>query len=997
MGYKGLRLAPCAAIALVFLVFSCSMDLEPAKSGATSVSFTIGTRDIQNSSRAVAPGPGYLYIRTVGGPGDAGGTFLGPFPLESGSTFTTTDIPAGAYKSLGVLYATELLDEREMVFNGNPMTFTQLMHLPDDQFETLVGQLKESKDTSDFERLIDGFASVDFLDTVVIRENRKNELSFTLVPVCGDSHLSLANTPAYPDYTGYSEPGHSDRLVRKYIKLEGITPPAGLAIKNLVCGISAGDGLYIRNLTFFDGNGIQTGAMNPLNAELTSDRTVSAVWPGSETCYLYIEYRGSKLALSMSLNIMQGIPIKLYLSQFSTGVGDGSTVENAMSLDTFQEYLNEEVPNRYLEVYVDGNLLLFNRTLSIRNVGLLTILSQGTIANSLNVDEGSRVVIEQGCSVKIFNFTIQGNSDPAGSPLISVAGGGSLALGTGSVIRNRTNTAGVGGVYVGGGGSLTMSEGALISNCSGGVHLEGSDAYTSFLMEGGTIANCSTSTSGGGVYVYNNAYMLMSNGTISDCHTPNDGGGINIVGEDTTGIFRMTGGTIIGCSALYGGGVSSYNNAHIIIDGGKIEECTASGNGGALNGCGEGYRVAIDILSGSIKNCSAPMAGAISTYQNVSITMTGGLIDGCTATESNGGGLTMGSDGSKIPDAYTSFTMSGGTISNCSAASSGGGGITMYEMNNTANTLTINGGTISNCSAGFGGGIWMNGGNSIFTMNDGTISNCKALEGSGGGLQLQVQSTLLTGGTIEDCTALFNNNYAYSGGGVHISATGSDSKATLSGVLILNCSSVSGGGVGVYGNITVEMTGGLISSCHAINPIEDSWRKGGGIFCNGDVKLILSGGEINNCTALNGGGIFLTGENHSFTMSGGTISDCSADYCGGGLFLTGGGNSSTMNGGSIRNCFTSNYGGGFCLSGATLSMSGGEISGCEAHIGGGIRLNDASTLKLSNTAIIDSCTGNYGWAISHDSSQDILHCEDGTYVDAYIEGYDANAVHDDNA
>jgi hypothetical protein len=65
--------------------------------------------------------------------------------------------------------------------------------------------------------------------------------------------------------------------------------------------------------------------------------------------------------------------------------------------------------------------------------------------------------------------------------------------------------------------------------------------------------------------------------------------------------------------------------------------------------------------------------------------------------------------------------------------------------------------------------------------------------------------------------------------------------------------------------------------------------------------------------------------------------------------------------------------------------------------GGGTLLENHSTLNLSDIAIITSCSAFSGWAISHDSSQDTLSCEDGTYIDDYIEEMDDNAVHDDNA
>lgn len=127
MAKWSVRLVSGIAAILALLALSCSMDLDPATSGTTTVSFTAGTPKAPASSRAVAPGLGYLYIRTIGGPAGSKGPGYGPFPLESGATFTTKDIPAGTYAAIGVLYATKELDGLTAVWNGSTRTFAELM------------------------------------------------------------------------------------------------------------------------------------------------------------------------------------------------------------------------------------------------------------------------------------------------------------------------------------------------------------------------------------------------------------------------------------------------------------------------------------------------------------------------------------------------------------------------------------------------------------------------------------------------------------------------------------------------------------------------------------------------------------------------------------------------------------------------------------------------------------------------------------------------------
>ena len=166
----------------------------------------------------------------------------------------------------------------------------------------------------------------------------------------------------------------------------------------------------------------------------------------------------------------------------------------------------------------------------------------------------------------------------------------------------------------------------------------------------------------------------------------------------------------------------------------------------------------------------------------------------------------------------------------------------------------------------------------------------------------------------------------------------------------------------------------------------------------------FNNGMIENCTTSNvGGGIYLTANESSSTLrlAGTTIRNCEA-YSGGGVFLTNGlldediTTTVQMTGGLIEACSAA-FGGGFYLNHSMVFMSGGAISGCDASNGGGIVLYNNSTLNLSSTATITNCTALSGWGISFDSSQGSINCDVGTNVEDYIQGFDANAVHDDNA
>jgi hypothetical protein len=136
----------------------------------------------------------------------------------------------------------------------------------------------------------------------------------------------------------------------------------------------------------------------------------------------------------------------------------------------------------------------------------------------------------------------------------------------------------------------------------------------------------------------------------------------------------------------------------------------------------------------------------------------------------------------------------------------------------------------------------------------------------------------------------------------------------------------------------------------------------------------MNGGEIsdNSTTVYSsidsyGGGVYIS--SGSFTMSGGTISDNSANFSansyGGGVYVSGG--SFTMSNGTISDnsaiSFTANsYGGGVCVSGGSFTMSGGTISGNSATSsssfsscgGGGVYVGTNGVFNKTDGTITDT-------------------------------------------
>lgn len=165
-------------------------------------------------------------------------------------------------------------------------------------------------------------------------------------------------------------------------------------------------------------------------------------------------------------------------------------------------------------------------------------------------------------------------------------------------------------------------------NGAGVTIVDGQDAHGGFqiggaaVIDGFTIRNCRTGTSGAAVYCY-------KTGTIQNCtitgNSANTGGGV---------AFFLGGGTVQNCtitgnSALFsGGGVScSY--------GGTVRNCTITGNsandGGGVR-CSEG---------GTVQNCSVSSNSVTTSGGGVGCSY-GGTVRNCTITGNSadeGGGV----------------------------------------------------------------------------------------------------------------------------------------------------------------------------------------------------------------------------------------------------------------------------------------------------------------------------------------------------------------------
>ena len=313
---------------------------------------------------------------------------------------------------------------------------------------------------------------------------------------------------------------------------------------------------------------------------------------------------------------------------------------------------------------------------------------------------------------------------------------------------------------------------------------------------------------------------------------------------DDSGSETVSGGVITGGSSDYahndGGGVLVNAGGTLTMTGGSIVGCSAIGLGG-------GVRLAYDSAIG----------------KNSTFTMTGGSIIGCAAK--NGGGVSI-SPG-------CTFTMgSGSEIRNCNAQSGGGGvGISALWNSNIIGRFIMNGGTIRTCTGLYSGGVDNSG---SFIMSGGTIKasiSTTTQYASSGGVRNDNQFTM-TGGTIGDPTNPNDASSVYNTSSQRVILTICDNAKIYTNVTNVGILNADGGEIaGTMTNDTNEYGSGTITgSAGAAGSTEFH----GKVTNTGTIRKGTFTNEVINESSgtINGGTFTGTVENKGGTISGGDFS-----------------------------------------------------------------------------------------------------------------------------
>lgn len=311
---------------------------------------------------------------------------------------------------------------------------------------------------------------------------------------------------------------------------------------------------------------------------------------------------------------------------------------------------------------------------------------------------------------------------------------------------------------------------------------------------------------------------------------------------DDSGSETVFGGVITGGGGDFahsdGGGVLVNAGGKLTMTGGSIVGCSAVGLGG-------GVRLAYDSAIG----------------KNSTFTMTGGSIIGCAAK--NGGGVSV-SPG-------CTFTMgSGSEIRNCNAQS-GGGGVSISALwnSNIIGRFIMNGGTIRTCTGLYSGGVDNSG---SFIMSGGTIkASISTQDASSGGVRNDNQFTM-TGGTIGDPDNENDASHVYNTSSQETTLTISGNAKIYTNVTNVGILNADGGGIaGTMTNDTNRYGTGTITGSEGA---AGSTEFHGKVTNNGTIRKGTFKKEVINESSgtINGGTFTGTVENKDGTISGGDFS-----------------------------------------------------------------------------------------------------------------------------
>lgn len=411
----------------------------------------------------------------------------------------------------------------------------------------------------------------------------------------------------------------------------------------------------------------------------------------------------------------------------SIGGGSGGDEDNSYTYDVGSGYDPDAVAN-------GGTAII-----SIQNNAIVYAGSIGGGKNGFKADaEGGGARLLGSATVNLSdNVLVQGQfimeaPDADTAPTFTMTGGTLQPNKAGDVFHYVKPNGGA--VWIDG-GTFTLSGTGTIKDFSvaydagsgdgglgGAVYMQSTTRASAFNMDGGTIGGCrATSASGtnglGGAVYMEDGTFNMSGGTIGGSSSmsnqaTNGGGAVYLDG----GSFNMTGGAISynRSTTNSGGGVFIKGGSFTMnASGASINDNYAFLNGGGVNVISESEAVAVNVVTGTIRNNTAERYGggvcvipSGSVAANVTYGTDGSENTSLPAITYNGAGLAGG--GLYAEGSEANITLYSGQIKNNSVSAyvpnediaNQYGSVTLQNTDVTAVTITfnVNGGSLSSGS-----------------------------------------------------------------------------------------------------------------------------------------------------------------------------------------------------------------------------------------------------------------------------------------------------------
>ncbi len=333
-------------------------------------------------------------------------------------------------------------------------------------------------------------------------------------------------------------------------------------------------------------------------------------------------------------------------------------------------------------------------------------LSNGEYYLAGDVTISQTITVSGTVTLDLNGFVLKYENDQTRGGPLAVESGGHLTIkdsGSNATHKFAPNSDGL----------WVLDEANGTETVTGGVITGG----TGYPIQFGSGANVYDAYYGGAVYIKPGGKLTMEGGNIVGCSAVY-GGGVYVAGE-----FVMTGGSIIGCAADRGGGVCMRDNDAVFNMSGSaaIRCCKAASKDTSYAPGGGVYALGAFTMSGNaaISNCEcitgsgrAAGGGVYVSYhnENTTFTMSGSaVIENCKVTASSQNSWTGSYGGGVLVSSRSSLTLKDqAAIRKCSAKNTAGGA-THGGGIFAEGTLTIAGlaEVDKDCSAAVGSGIYM--------------------------------------------------------------------------------------------------------------------------------------------------------------------------------------------------------------------------------------------------------------------------------------------------